>query len=123
MTMTKVSERRTGRRKGWQGFNGRKFLTNAEYAVYCRRLPVRYAAKSATPKPEVCGVCGGPAMPKNPLQAAHRISFNIGILQYRLTPDWLDRPENLVWAHRHTCNKKVEMSAAQIEAAVRATDK
>jgi hypothetical protein len=79
---------------------GAKFLTDAEHTVYCRRLPVRYAAKSAGPKPEVCGVCGSPATPGNPLQAARRIPFNTGIIQYRLTPDWLDRSENLVWAHR-----------------------
>ena len=101
---------------------GAKFLTDAEHTVYCRRLPVRYAAKSAGPKPEVCGVCGGPATPGNLLQAAHRIPFNTGIIQYRLTPDWLDRPENLVWAHRQVCNKKVEMSVEQIEATVRARD-
>jgi hypothetical protein len=58
----------------------------------------------------------------NPLQAAHRIPFNIGIIQYRLTPDWLDRSENLVWPHRQLCNKKVEMSVEQIEATVRAGD-
>ena len=116
--MTKINDGRDG----WRGFEGRKFLTDAEHTIYCRRLPVRYAAKSAGPKPEVCGVCGGPATPGNPLQAAHRIPFNTGIIQYRLTPDWLDRPENLVWAHRQVCNKKVEMSVEQIEATVNARD-
>lgn len=107
-------------RDGWQGFDGRKFLTDAEYATYCRRLPVRYAAKGAGPKPEVCSVCGHPAAPGNPLQAAHRVPFNAGILRYRLTPDWLDSSENLLWAHRQGCNKKAELSVALIEAAVAA---
>ena len=43
--MTKTSDRRDG----WRGFEGGRFLTDAEHTVYCRRLPVRYAAKSAGP--------------------------------------------------------------------------
>ena len=105
-------------RGGWRGFDGRRFLTDAEYEAYCRRMPVRYAARNMGPKPEVCRVCGQPETRVNPFQAAHRVPFNAGILQYRLTPDWLDSRENLVWVHRRVCNKRVEMSAAQIEAEV-----
>ena len=32
--MTKIGDRRDG----WRGFEGRKFLTDAEHAIYCRRL-------------------------------------------------------------------------------------
>ena len=101
---------------GWYGFDGRMFLTDVEHATYCRRLPVRYAAKGAGPKPKICDICGRPSELKNSLQAAHRIPFNLGVIRYRLTPEWLDRPENLVWAHRQICNKKAEFSSTQIEA-------
>jgi hypothetical protein len=46
----------TGKRRGWVGFNGRVFLDEHEHATYCRRLPVRYAAKSLGPKPDRCQI-------------------------------------------------------------------
>lgn len=101
-------------RNGWLGFDERTFLNEHEYVTYCRRLPVRYAAKNLGRKPEKCEVCGGAPTPDNPLQAAHRIPFGKGILQFRLTPDWLDSRENLVWAHKRLCNRRAEMSIDDI---------
>lgn len=57
----------------------------------------------------VCAVCDDPPTSDNPLQVCHRIPFGEGIRRWRLTPDWLDRPDNLRWAHRKRCNKLVEL--------------
>jgi hypothetical protein len=102
-------------------FDGRKFLTDAEHETYLRRAPVRYAYRTAKPKPDTCEVCGLPWTAENPPQASHRIPFGMGVRVYRLTPDWLDSSENLIWAHRRVCNKKAEWSSAQIEAALKVT--
>jgi len=110
---------KTQKRIGWEGFDCRVFLTDHEHATYRRRLPVRYAAKNLGKKPKACEVCGEPATPENPLQAAHRVPFGVGIRQFRLTPDWYDSRQNLIWAHRRVCNKKVELSASQIDALIR----
>jgi len=101
-------------RNGWLGFDGRIFLTECEHDTYCRRLPVRYAAKNLGVKLGICSVCGRPATKENPLQAAHRIPFGAGIINFWLTPDWLDGPHNLVWAHKLTCNKKAEIPTKEI---------
>ena len=100
-------------------FDGRKFLTDAEWETYQRRAPVRYAYRTAKAKPDTCEICGLAWTPENPPQAAHRIPFGTGVRIYRLTPDWLDSSENLIWAHRKACNKKAEWSSAQIDAALR----
>jgi hypothetical protein len=106
------------RRNGWLGFDGRIFLSEAEYATYRRRLPVRYSARNANPSNGRCEICGLEASGGNPLQAAHKVPFNIGILKYGFTPDWLDGPDNLSWAHRVRCNRCVEWIVAQIDALV-----
>jgi hypothetical protein len=102
------------KRAGWLGFDGRIFLTEQEHETYCRRLPVRYAAKNLHTKLSVCEICKNLATPENPLQAAHRIPFGRGIIQFWLTPDWLDRPHNLVWAHKRICNKMAEIPDGRI---------
>ena len=66
------------------GFDRRIFLTAAEWDTFCRRKPVRYIRKS---KERVCQVCGLPATPGNPLQNAHIISFDVGVIDLALTPD------------------------------------
>lgn len=99
---------------GWLGFDGRIFLTREEHNTYCRRLPVRYAAKNLGNKPIICSICGEPATEKNPIQAAHRVPFGVGIVDFSLTPDWLDGPQNLVWAHKIKCNKEAEITHEKI---------
>ena len=64
------------------GFDRRIFLTAAEWDTFCRRKPVRYIRKS---KERVCQVCGLPATPGNPLQNAHIISFDVGVIDLALT--------------------------------------
>ena len=98
----------------WQGFDGRQFLTDEEYSTYLRRPPVRYSARDAPPKPDCCSVCGKPFSDENPAQVAHRIPFGRGLRRFRLTPEWLDRSDNLVWAHRGKCNKMAELSDDEI---------
>lgn len=96
-------------------FDGRIFLTDEEHATYLRRGPVRYARKQLGPVGAHCSVCGREAEDGNELQASHRIPFLKGWKIYRLTPDWLDRAENLRWAHRVTCNAAVQLDQEAIE--------
>lgn len=93
-------------------FDGRIRLLDSEYETYMRRMPVRYIKH---PMGRLCSVCGLPATDANPLQRAHLIPFSIGIRKYRLTPDYLDRAENIVTAHRMECNKLAELSAEEIQ--------
>jgi len=95
------------------GFNGRVFLTDAEWQTYMRRMPVRYIRK---PHGEACTLCGLPASGDNPLEHSHRIPFKLGIVMFHLTPEYLDGEHNIVSAHKRTCNKGVEMSPDEISA-------
>ena len=88
------------------GFDGRTFLSESEWCTYCRRKPVRYIRKR---KEAVCNVCGKPATTDNPFQNAHVISFDIGVIDLALTPDFLDSDANIVTAHRLACNKATEL--------------
>ena len=88
------------------GFDGRTFLTEAEWQTYCRRKPVRYIRKQ---KDVICRVCGQVATADNPFQNAHVISFDIGVVELALTPDFLDSDANIVTAHRNACNKATEL--------------
>jgi len=88
------------------GFDGRTFLEESEWRTYLRRKPVRYIRRPTT---EICDVCGAPAVSGNPLQSAHVISFDSGVVDLALTPDFLDSSGNIVTAHRCTCNRAVEL--------------
>lgn len=88
------------------GFNGRMFLDEVEWRTYCRRKPVRYIRKQ---KESVCHVCGEPPVTDNPFQHAHIISFDIGVIDLALTPDYLDSDANIATAHRVTCNNATEL--------------
>ncbi len=52
---------------------------------------------------------------ENPIQAAHRVPFARGVLNFGFTPDWLDRSENFAWACRRICNGKVEWDNEKIK--------
>jgi hypothetical protein len=52
------------------------------------------------------------AAKENPLWAAHRIHALNGVRYFGLTPDFLDDPKKLVWAHRRVCNRKAELGFA-----------
>jgi hypothetical protein len=95
------------------GFDGRIFLHDYEHETYLRRMPVRYIRHKL---PDCCAVCGKPSEIGNPLQASHLIPFIKGVRQFKLTPEFLDRKENIVSAHRLACNKSAELSDAQIVA-------
>ncbi len=82
------------------------FLEFAEWATYCRRKPVRYIRG---PKAAVCQVCGLPGTNENPLQSAHVIGFDVGVIDLGMTPDFLDSDRNIVTAHRCGCNKQSEL--------------
>ena len=82
------------------------FLYEAEWSTYCRRKPVRYIR---TDKTSTCQVCGQPGSAENPLQNAHIIGFDVGVIDLGLTPEFLDSDKNIVTAHRRTCNKRVEL--------------
>lgn len=88
------------------GFDGRQFLLEAEWLTYRRRKPVRYIRKKKT---QQCEVCGKPETIDNPFQNAHLIGFDVGVIDLALTPDYLDSDENIVTAHRKTCNRTSEL--------------
>lgn len=94
------------------GFNGRVFLHDYEHETYLRRMPVRYVRH---PKAAICAVCGLPDLPANPLENSHLVPFGEGVRTYKLTPDWLDSPQNIVTAHKRSCNKAAELSKSEIE--------
>ena len=89
------------------GFANRIFLTEAEWRTYLRRKPVRYISKAKAVK---CEVCGQDPDNGNPFQNAHRIGFDLGIVQLALTPDFLDYGDNIATAHRSKCNKEAELN-------------
>lgn len=101
-------------KKGGLGFKGRMFLTKEEHETYLKRYPVRYVSSSLKGEEKVCSVCG--SVDKSDIQVCHKIPFIKGVTKYRLTPEYLDRKENLVYACKKTCNKSVEWNNDQIEA-------
>jgi hypothetical protein len=98
-------------------FGDNVFLTEAEWRTYNKRMPVRYIRKRKHTL--VCFVCGNPAQEGDPLEHSHRIGFNFGIKRLGLTPDWLDRHENIVSAHRTECNASAELSVKDAAAYLR----
>ena len=58
----------------------------------------------------VCQACGQPGSIENPLQSAHVIGFDLGVIDLGLTPEFLDSDKNIVTAHRQTCNRRSELS-------------
>ncbi len=90
-----------------QGFDGRTFLLEEEWLTYCRRKPVRYIRKQ---KESECSICGKSDTPGNSLQNAHIISFDIGVIDLALTPDFLDSDANIITAHRNSCNRAAELN-------------
>ena len=94
------------------GFDGRMFLTEAEHSTYLRRMPVRYVKHK---KSLLCCVCGKPGTKESPIENAHKIGFRDGIVRYWLTPDYLDREENIASAHRGACNSAVEWTHEQVQ--------
>jgi hypothetical protein len=89
------------------GFDGRIFLTEAEWRTYLRRKPVRYIRR---PKAAACKICGEGPKDENPLQSAHLIGFDFGIVQLALTPEFLDGESIIVTAHRTRCNMEAELN-------------
>jgi hypothetical protein len=88
------------------GFDGRIFLKESEWETYRRRKPVRYLKK---PKNNLCEVCHKIATDDNPIQNAHIIGFEIGVICLGLTPEYVDGHDNIVSAHKKKCNKEAEL--------------
>lgn len=93
------------------GFNNRQFLTKKEWLTYLKRMPVRYIRKKKT---EFCEICLKPPLDKNPLENSHIIAFRKGIVDFALTPDFLDENTNILSAHKIKCNKSAELSTSEI---------
>jgi hypothetical protein len=89
------------------GFGGRMFLNKPEWDTYRRRKPGRYIRR---PKSAKCQICPQPVTPGNPLQTAHRIGFDVGVIDLGLTPEFLDGETNTITAHRRECNKESELT-------------
>jgi hypothetical protein len=94
------------------GFDGAVFLEEHEYRTYMKRMPVRYIKKTHS---SVCKHCGSAGTADNPLEHAHLVGFQQGIVKFALTPDWLDSKENIVSAHKRICNKAVELPDAAVK--------
>ncbi len=93
--------------KSWkEGFDGRVFLTEAEWCVFLRNCPVRYTDRQLL-KP-TCSHCAE-AGNRSTLQLAHVIPFKNGVQFLALTPDFLNGSDNLVSAHRGRCNRGAEL--------------
>jgi len=88
------------------GFNGKIFLTKEQWDTYRKRMPVRYISKK---KKTLCEICGKQSEKNNPIQNAHKIGFRLGILYLGLTPEYVDKDENIVSAHKTKCNKSAEL--------------
>ena len=93
------------------GFEDRVFLARAEWQTYLKRMPVRYIKKKKT---EVCEICKKPPTKENPLENSHRIPFRKGIVEFALTPDFLDKDKNIISAHKRECNKSAELNNYEI---------
>lgn len=98
------------------GFSGRVWLSYAEWSTYRRRAPVRYLSRLRTKLIQrdgpSCSVCGLSRPTK--IQIAHRVPFKIGVVDWGLTPDWLDGEDNLALAHAGKCNDQIEIVAGDI---------
>lgn len=89
------------------GFNDRIFLTKDEWQTYIKRMPVRYIKKKKT---DLCEICGKPPNKNNSFESSHIIGFRMGVVYFGLTPDFLDRDENIVSAHKKLCNSQAEIT-------------
>ena len=106
------------------GFGGRAWLTEAEWETYRRRVAVRYPQnlrpQVAERDGEACSVCGRFGdLDGKPIQLAHRVPFKIGVVDWGLTPDWLDGVDNLCLAHQGACNDQAEVRQSEIPAHLR----
>lgn len=61
-------------------------------------------------KNTVCIVCGLSESDDLPMQNAHVIGLDMGIIDLGLTPDFLDSDSNIVTAHRGVCNQDCELN-------------
>lgn len=101
------------------------WLSVAEWETYRRRVAVRYPQKTRaqviTRDGECCSICGGDGDDSGtrPIQLAHRVPFKLGVVDWGLSPDWLDGVDNLCLAHRGACNDEAELKTAQIPAHLR----
>lgn len=102
-----------------EGFGNRVWLTEAEWETYRRRVAVRYPQKL---RPQVvardgesCSICGATSEDVGrPIELAHRVPFKLGVVDWGLSPDWLDGVANLCLAHRGACNDSAELTTSQI---------
>lgn len=99
-----------------EGFDGRAWLSVEEWETYRRRAAVRYPQKLRNEviarDGEICSICGSDS--EKPIQLAHRIPFKMGLIDFGLTPEWLDGVDNLRLAHQGACNDLVECSFGEV---------
>lgn len=95
------------------------WLSTSDWMAYRKRVPVRYPQRS---RPLVerlygssCFYCGGSG---GELQLSHMIPFRIGVIDFGISPEWLDRVDNLRLAHRGSCNNSIELSDDEIVAKI-----
>ncbi len=87
-------------------FGERVFLTPSEWHTYVKNRPVRYCHIK---RKSHCEVCGEAITKDRPGERAHKIPFAYGVTQLGLTPDFVNRPDNFLTAHRGACNHAAEL--------------
>lgn len=106
--------------KSVEEFQGRAWLTLEEWETYRRRPPVRYPTEI---KKELikdfgytCQVCGAENVPEKELQIAHHLAFTTGVVDWGLTPEWLDSKWNVCLAHKVSCNNQFGLDPLEMPA-------
>lgn len=99
-----------------EGFGGRAWLTVEEWETYRRRAAVRYPQKLRAEvikrDGETCCICG--SVNGKPIQLAHHVPFKMGLIDFGLTPEWLDSIDNLRLAHQGSCNDLAECKSEEV---------
>ena len=101
--------RQLGNRTAWGyvGFGDAIFLTEAEWFTFRKHKPARHTHKNKT---NICAVCGLGSIQGKRFEGAHKIPLMKGMANFGLTPDYLNRDENIVTTHNGKCNAKAELS-------------
>ncbi|MBA1838158.1 hypothetical protein GC584_08075 [Corynebacterium sp. zg912] len=97
------------------GFSGQTWLTPSEWETYRKEVPRRFSGKRREAiikrDGEKCAHCKGKT---GILQVTHIVPFDIGVVDFGLTPWWLTQDENLALAHKNNCSSHVRLGIEAI---------
>lgn len=99
-------------------FDGAIWLTPEQWDTYRRCPPVRYVRETLLKARKNVGraICDYCHIEDDltELQACHRIGFTVGVVDWGLTPDWVNQEHNLALAHRKVCNASLELTPGEV---------